>query len=296
MHNKHDSHSRGWKDEPLSAHAIRAALRTRLIGQTIYSWPAVNSTNDELKRLADEGAPEGTLAITDEQLAGRGRLERKWIAPAGSSLLMSLLFRPTFLAPTQVQQLTMICSLAAADAVVSVTGLRSALKWPNDLLLEGRKLAGILTELGFTHARPAPGRAEGSPGEQATRLEWVVVGMGLNVNVDFASHELHQDWPELADTAISLSMALGQPVPRLPLLHNYLAGVEARYDALRAGVSPHQQWAARLVTLGQDVVVRTPEGVYQGMAEAVDETGALLLRQSDRQVRRILAGDVSLSG
>jgi len=296
MPKKHESDYLEWKDEPLSARAIRAVLRTRLIGQTIYYWPAVNSTNDELKRLADEGVPEGTLAITDKQLAGRGRLERKWIAPAGSSLLMSLLFRPTFLAPTQVQQLTMICSLAAADAVVSVTGLRSALKWPNDLLLEGRKLAGILTELGFAHACPAPGRAEGSPGEHAARLEWVVVGVGLNVNVDFASHELHQDWPDLAHTAISLSMALGKLVPRLPLLHNYLAGVESRYETLRAGLSPHPEWAARLVTLGQEVSVRVPDGIYQGLAEAVDETGALLLRQPDGGVRRILAGDVTLSG
>jgi len=296
MRKKHESHSREWKDEPLSARAIRAALRTRLIGQTVYYWPAVNSTNDELKHLADEGVPEGTLAITDKQLAGRGRLERKWIAPARSSLLMSLLFRPTFLAPTQVQQLTMICSLAAADAVDTVTGLRPALKWPNDLLLEGRKLAGILTELGFAHTCPAPGRAEGSPGEQAGRLDWVIVGMGLNVNVDFASHEFHRDWPELADTAISLSMALGQPVSRLPLLHNYLAGVESRYETLRAGLSPHPEWASRLVTLGQDVVVHAPEGVYQGVAEAVDETGALLLRQPDGGVQRVLAGDVTLSG
>jgi BirA family biotin operon repressor/biotin-[acetyl-CoA-carboxylase] ligase len=296
MRKKHESHSREWKDEPLSTHTIRAALRTRLIGQTIYYWPAVNSTNDELNRLADEGAPEGTLAITDEQLTGRGRLERKWIAPARSSLLMSLLFRPTFLAPTQVQQLTMICSLAAADAVEMVTGLRPALKWPNDLLLEGRKLAGILTELGFAPGDPDPGRAAGSPGEQAGRLDWVIVGIGLNVNVDFASHEFHRDWPELAETATSLSMVLAQPVSRLSLLHNYLAGVESRYETLRAGLSPHPEWAARLVTLGQDVVVRTPEGVHQGVAEAVDETGALLLRQPDGEVRRVLAGDVTLSG
>ena len=258
----------------LSAETIRAGLSTQFIGQTIYYWPTVGSTNDELKRLADEGAPEGALAITDEQLAGRGRLGRTWIAPAGSSLLVSLLFRPTFLAPTQAQQFTMVCSLAVADAVTRVTGLRPGLKWPNDLLLNGRKLAGVLTELGFS-------------GEA---LAWVVVGVGLNVNVDFAQRR--SDWPDLADTAISLAMAVGRPVSRLRLLQNYLTGVEARYDALRAGQSPHQEWAARLVTLGQRVTVNAPDGTYRGVAERVDETGALLLRQPDGQRIRILSGDV----
>ncbi len=261
----------------LSPGAIRAGLRTQYIGQTIYYWPAIGSTNDELKRLADEGVPEGTLAITDEQLAGRGRLKRRWIAPAGTSLLTSLLFRPTFLAPTQAQQLTMICSLAAADAVREVTGLRPALKWPNDLLLDGKKLAGILTELGF-----------------GGQLAWVVVGLGLNVNVDFASEALRNDWPDLSDTATSLALSMRQPVSRLQLLQSYLAGVEARYDALRAGHSPHQEWVARLATLGQRVTISAPEAVYEGVAEGVDETGALLLRQTNGEAVRILTGDVTL--
>jgi BirA family biotin operon repressor/biotin-[acetyl-CoA-carboxylase] ligase len=290
-----------WQDELHSADTIRAGLRTRFIGQTIYYWPAINSTNDELKRLAEEGAPEGTLAITDEQRAGRGRLERKWIAPVGSSLLTSLLFRPSFLAPTQAQQLTMICSLAAADAVVAATGLQPTLKWPNDLLLQGKKLAGLLTELGFAYAFSDPdagGSPLGRPGarhfEEVNRLAWGIVGVGLNVNGDFSSEPFRRDWPDLAGSAISLAMAVGRPVSRLHLLHSYLIGVEARYDALRAGHSPHQEWAARLATLGQRVTVSAPDGVYRGVAEAVDDTGALLLRQPDGQLKHVLAGDVTL--
>jgi BirA family biotin operon repressor/biotin-[acetyl-CoA-carboxylase] ligase len=254
------------------AEVIRSGLATRFVGQTVYFWPVIGSTNDELKQLAEAGAPEGTLAIADEQRAGRGRLDRTWVAPAGSSLLMSLLFRPAFLAPTQAQQLTMLCSLAAADAVAEVTGLQPGLKWPNDLLLNGKKLAGLLTELGF----------------EGERLAWGIVGVGLNVNVDLSG------WPGLADTAISLAMVLGQPVSRLRLLQSYLTGVEARYEALRAGHSPHREWAARLVTLGQPVTVNAPDGVYQGVAEDVDEAGALWLCQTDGRVVRILAGDVSL--
>jgi BirA family biotin operon repressor/biotin-[acetyl-CoA-carboxylase] ligase len=268
----------------MSAEKVRAGLRTRYVGQTVYYWPAVGSTNDELKRLADAGAPEGALAIADEQVAGRGRLDRSWVAPAGSSLLMSLLFRPAFLAPVEAQQLTMICSLAAADAVVQVTGLQPALKWPNDLILEGRKLAGVLTELGFATETGASGAA----------LAWAIVGVGLNVNVDFAAPAFRRDWPDLAGTAISLQMAAGRPISRLRLLHSYLLAVEIRYTALRAGQSPHAEWAGRLATLGRPVTVSTPDGLHQGIADGVDEAGALLLRRPDGQVVRILAGDVML--
>lgn len=276
----------------LSAETIRVWLRTQYIGRTIYYWPAITSTNDELRRLAEQGAPEGSLAITDEQLSGRGRMQRKWIAPPGSSLLMSLLFRPTFLAPAQAQQLTMICSLAAADAVTQVTGAQVDLKWPNDLLLEGKKLGGVLTELGFAHT-PANWHSA-SGGDHQDVLAWAIVGVGLNVNVDFTSRAIRLHWPELADVAISLSAFLGRPVPRLPLLQSYLSGVETRYEALRAQDSPYQEWVERLATLGQQVTVGTPHGVYQGLAEGVDEAGALLLRLPDDRVQRVLTGDVTL--
>jgi BirA family biotin operon repressor/biotin-[acetyl-CoA-carboxylase] ligase len=282
--------------DDISAEKISVILTTHRVGRTVYYWPSIGSTNDELKRLAEAGVPEGTLAIADDQTAGRGRMDRQWVAPACSSLLMSLLFRPTALDAAHAQQLTMICSLAAADAVTKVTGLRPALKWPNDLLLNGRKLAGVLTELGFDvchserteESQPSGTETLRFAQSDTQRLAWTVVGIGLNVNVDFSG------WPELADTAISLSAILGRPVSRLALLKHLLAGVEARYEALLTGQSPHHEWSARLATLGQLVTASVPDGIYHGLAENVDEMGALCLCLADGRRVRILAGDVVL--
>lgn len=234
-------------------------------------YSSIGSTNDLLKELAAQGAPEGTLVIADEQTAGKGRLDRKWLAPPGTSLLLSLLFRPN-LAPNQAQRLTMICSLAIADAIEGLTGLPVDLKWPNDILIWGKKAGGILTELGTTGAY----------------LDYVVVGMGLNVNLAVST------LPELRDMATSLSEELGREVSRLELLWRILGQIETRYNSLSRGESPHEDWAARLINLGRQVQVTTPRGVLVGWAEGVDADGALILRTPDGQRKRILAGDVTL--
>lgn len=264
--------------EPLSAENIQRRLPARTFGRAVHYFDRIGSTNTELKRLAEQGAPEGTLLVADEQLAGRGRFERRWHAPPGCCLLASLLFRPgRFGLPAgQAQQVTMVCALAAVEAVAEVTGLAVGLKWPNDLVYQDRKLAGLLTELGFA----------------AETLDWVVVGLGLNVNLDFAS----ESGPPLSETAASLQTILGRPVSRLALLRAYLVRVEEGYEALRAGHSPHPAWAGKLTTLGRQVTVSGPGQTLHGLAEAVDEDGALLLRLADGSLRRVLAGDVTLRG
>ena len=255
----------------LSAESIKNGLNTDLIGRSIVYYSSVGSTNEVLKKLAAQGAPDGTLVIADEQTAGKGRLSRKWLAPPGASLLMSLLFRPD-LAPSQAQRLTMTCSLAISDAIEGITGLPVGLKWPNDIFIRGKKVGGILTESGTTGGR----------------LDYVVVGMGLNVNLAVST------LPELRGTATSLSQELGREVSRLELLWRILEGIEARYGSLRSGESPHEEWVARLINLGRQVQVTTSQGVLVGWAEGVDADGALILRTSDGQRERILAGDVTL--
>ena len=259
---------------------IQHNLHTHTFGQTVLYYDQIDSTSTELKRLADVGAPEGTLIIADEQVAGRGRFERRWLAPPGSSLLTSLLFRPAFLPPNRVQYITMLCALAAVDAIAATTGVSAGLKWPNDLLHGGRKLAGLLTESSFA-------------GE---RLSWVVVGLGLNVNVDFSALTASPsgEYASLAVTATSLQMITGAHVPRLPLLQAYLQAVERRYDALKQGETPCKAWAARLTMLGQPVTVVAEEATFSGVAEGVDEEGALLVRLPDGRLERVLAGDVTL--
>ena len=270
----------------LSAEAITAALTTRRLGRSVLYFPRIGSTNDVAHEHAAAGAAEGLLVIADEQTAGRGRLDRRWWAPPGSSLLMSLLLRPA-LPPDQAGQLTMCLGLAAVEAIEAVTGLRPALKWPNDLLLEGRKLGGMLTEL----------RLEGE------RLEYAVLGLGVNVNIAFDERRKTKDEndssfvlspsSDLADSAISLSMVLGHPVNRLALLAALLARCEAWYERALAGESPYTAWASRLDTVGRRVTVATTTGSVAGMAVGVTPEGALLVRDDDAAEHVIWSGDVT---
>ena len=258
--------------EPFSAQSIRRGLDTAFLGQSLVFLPETGSTNDEARQLAQNGAPEGTLIITDHQTSGRGRLDRRWEAPPGSSLLMSLVFRPS-LAPHEVQRLTMVCGLAVIDAIESETGLQVGLKWPNDVVVGDAKVAGILTEIGST-------------GE---KVDFVVVGLGLNANLDLAG------LPDgLLVPATSLSRELGRPVARLPLLWALLQAMEMRYKALKAGRSPHLEWADRLVTLGRPVAVSTTGAVLTGLAEGVNAEGALLVRLDNDRLETVMAGDVTL--
>ncbi len=260
--------------EALSVARIEAVLKTVWLGRRVVYYPTVGSTNDEARRLARQGAPEGTLVVADYQTAGRGRLDRQWWSPSGSNLLLSLVLRPAFLAPHQAQRLVMACSLAVCDALADVTGLAAAVKWPNDVLVAAHKVCGLLAEVGLA----------------GTALDYAVVGLGINVNADFKA----DDAPACMTPATSLKTVLGREVSRLNLLGGVLGNMEERYECLRAGELPHAEWQGRLVTLGQVVQVTMPDRVLVGMASGVDADGALLLRQADGTLERVLAGDVTL--
>ena len=254
--------------EHLSVEQILDGLGTECLGRRVLWYQQVDSTSSLARALAAAGEPEGTVIVAEEQTAGRGRSGRTWLAAAGTSLLFSIILRPA-LEAERVQNLTVIAALALRDALLSAGALRAQIKWPNDVLLSGRKVAGALTEM----------RTIGD------RVDFAILGIGLNVNQQVGAFA-----PAL--NATSLAIELGYPVDRASLLQTLLRCLELRYQRLGSGQSPITEWAEALVTLGQRVQLDCGDRSYEGCAEAVDETGALLVRLDDGQLLRAPAGDV----
>lgn len=254
-----------------------AALRAALAPRPCRYFDAMETTQDLAREWAidDPQLPSGAVVITDHQTGGRGRHGRVWVSRPGSSLICSIVLRPT-LAAEQLPRVTMAGGVAVHDVVAPLLGERVTLKWPNDVLVEGRKMAGILTEATWV----------------GDTLAAVILGIGVNIRADFAG-------TDLAEIAVSLEQEAGRPVERLPLLVALLERVDhwaARLDdpALVAA------WRARLGTLGSPVKVytepdKTQSAFYTGIAEAVDDNGALLVRLGSGEVRRVVAGEVGLS-
>jgi BirA family biotin operon repressor/biotin-[acetyl-CoA-carboxylase] ligase len=252
-------------DDPLEPNSLgRGPLR-----RAVIFFPECESTNDRMRALAEAGEPEGALVIADFQTAGRGRMNRAWQAPRGSSLLFSLLLRPP-LAPSRAQQAVMAASLGVMEGIRRVCALPASLKWPNDILISGKKAGGILCELGL----------------DGQTLKYVIVGIGLNVNFDPPVVE------GIPPDAASIQSLLGRPQPRAALLRAILEQIEPRYGNLLRGESLSGEWARALSTLGQSVRVIIPDEEITGTAETVDESGALVLRLDDGSTREFLAGDV----
>lgn len=252
----------------------RANLQTEVIGHSIRHIHRTGSTNDDLKVQASAGAAEGLVLSTDEQLAGRGRRGRRWEAPPGTSLLVSVLLRPWWLPPEDSFYLTMLVAVACAEALEEELGICIELKWPNDLQIAGRKLGGILIENEIS---------EGA-------LRWAVAGMGLNVNWDPTS------LPELTATATSLARATGRPVARAALLQRLLHRLDTRYLRLRAGARTEllTAWRRRLATLGNPVRVEQRGVIIEGLAEDVTATGALIVRDETGVRHQFSSGEVTV--
>jgi BirA family biotin operon repressor/biotin-[acetyl-CoA-carboxylase] ligase len=269
--------------EDLTPDRIQRNMHSTIVGRAIEHYAQAGSTNDLARRQARAGHPEGLIILADQQTAGRGRMGRAWAAPPGSSLLLSLLLRPTWLAPADAFSLTMLASVALCEAVEQVTPPHAALKWPNDLLLPVRtatgptlrKAAGILSEIELM-------------GDQ---IAWVVIGIGVNVNW---SPSGLVDGRDLAEVATSVGAAAGRPVERLLLLRTLLERLDARYDALRRGghTDLFDCWRDRLTTLGQPVQIGLLHGELRGVAEDVERSGALRVRDEHGALHTIMAGDV----
>lgn len=249
---------------------------TGLLGTQVQYWPRIGSTNDVLLRLGEQGAQEGMLVIADEQTAGRGRLGRRWLAPSGTALLFSLLFRPSGSFVQQAVRIPMLCGLALVEAIRTLTDLPAQLKWPNDVIIgmgaDWRKVAGMLSDVGMLNGAPA----------------FLVVGIGVNVNVPA------EQLTSLAPNAGSLSVALGRSVERAALLEDFLTRADAYYAELCRGWDPLPAWASCLAWTGKTVRVDTPTGMLEGVFEGVEADGSLVLRTPSGWRRTFSVGDVSL--
>ena len=252
----------------LSPSAIQSELTTRFVGRNLMYIPTVSSTMDVARQAAVEGAEEGTTVVAEEQTQGRARLGRAWINPPGV-MAISVILRPEL---SCLLRLTMVAALATSHGIEKSVGLATTLKWPNDVLVRGRKVSGILTESAL----------------RAQSVDWAIIGIGVNVNFDPGVY------PEIADIATSLSNELGHEVSHRRVLVNLLGEMERLYQAAQRGEPIHSEWRNRLDTLGKMVTVKSGNEVVEGRAESVDDDGSLLLRCPDGTLARFITGEVSL--
>jgi BirA family biotin operon repressor/biotin-[acetyl-CoA-carboxylase] ligase len=264
-------------DTPDVLHAddLLAQLQgVRVVGRDIRVFQETSSTNDVAEKLARDGAPEGVVVFAESQTRGRGRLGRRWVSPARRGLWFSVLLRPD-LRPQAATQLTVAAATALARAIRAQTGLTPGIKWPNDILLRGRKVAGVLTELSA----------------ELDHIRYVILGLGVNLNQTASEFP-----PELRKTATSLRIETGRERNRAELAAAILRELDADYARVCRGqfADLAVEWAEQCATLGRRVGLRVGERVVQGRAESLDDDGALLLRTEHGRLERIIGGDVTL--
>jgi len=273
---------------------IESRIKTQWIGHDLYYYDSTSSTNVQAKKLAEEGAPDGSVIVADQQSAGRGRRGRAWASPAGMNLYFTVLLRPT-IAPDKASMLTLVMALAVAiairrtlgddagmarhdgEAAKSATAPAVGIKWPNDIVMDGRKACGILTELSLSV-------------EQGS-IDYLVIGVGINVG--------RQEFPEeLQGHAIALEEISGH-VSRSELLNAVLSAFEGYYAAFLASQDLSclkKEYDALLVNAGRQVRVLDPKGEFEGIARGICDTGELIVETQDGEKKNVYAGEVSVRG
>ncbi len=251
---------------------IKQGLKTRIIGKELHLLSGVPSTNTLAMELASKGAPEGTVVLAETQSSGKGRLGRKWISPKGN-LYCSVVLRPDI--PTHKAPLmTLMGAVAVASAIRTVCGVPAEIKWPNDILIAGKKVGGLLTEMS---AEP-------------DRIRHIALGIGVDVNMDL--DELPAEVRVLTTT---LAAETGGRIDRTLLVREVLRSLEHWYGVfLENEGDVLKEWETLNMTIGSRVKVSAPGETIEGMAQGIDSDGRLLITQDDGRVRTVAAGDVTI--
>jgi len=253
---------------------VQRGLFTKYIGKEIYYFPELKSTNIMAKEKAlhrAEGIDEGTLVITERQSAGKGRLGREWFSPIGG-IWLSIILYPQ-LPPSYIPRITLMTAVAVVKAIKMCTQIEPQIKWPNDILINEKKVCGILTEMNA----------------ELDMINWVVVGIGINVNIN------HQEFPEdIQENTISLKEVSGKEVFRVKLTQTFLQEFEKYYDKLKRKEFPSilEEWKLYSNTLGKKIRVDMGERIIAGEAVDINEEGALILKKEDGELIKIISGTI----
>ena len=259
----------------LHADDLRSRLpNVKIVGRDIRVFQETTSTNDVIEKLARDGVKEGVVVFAESQTKGRGRLGRKWISPSNKGLWFSILLRPD-LRPQAATQLTVAAATALARAIRSQTNLSPEIKWPNDILIRGKKIAGILTELSA----------------EVDQVKYLILGMGVDVNLNASEFPA-----DIRKIATSLKIETGRTINRADLAAAILTELESDYARICSGQFEKSQTNGRnnCMTIGHNVAIQIGERSIQGRAESLDSEGALLVRTQHGRLERIIGGDVTL--
>ena len=261
--------------DTVSQAELKSRMQTEWAGREVIFLDTVDSTNNYAKRLAEDGAVHGTLVVADFQSGGKGRRGKTWVTPRGTTIAMSIVVRPQ-IRPEKASMFTLVIGMAAAKAVQEVTGLSAQIKWPNDLVVNGKKLSGTLTEM-------------------STELEgihYVVIGTGINANI--------AEFPEeIKEIATSLQVELGHPVDRGAIICACMTAFEEYYEKFIEKQDMSlliEDYQKLLVNKDQEVRVLEPGNEYNGIARGIDELGQLLVETADGHIEKVYAGEVSVRG
>lgn len=279
------SSKKGYRLNPdsdvLNYFEISEELKTKVLGRNIVYFDQVDSTNNYAKKIALEGCEEGTLIVADCQTYGRGRLGRDWSSPSKKGIWMSLVLRPN-ISFDEIQMLTLAASVAVVQALFEVTQIKAGIKWPNDIIINGKKVCGILVEMNM----------------EIQNINFLVLGIGLNVN------QQKEDFPEeILDKATSLKMhleSLGfqKILKRSELIAAILLKFEAIYDKVKCGAFEDilSEWKKYTVTLGKEVSIIYKDHQYRGIAQDLTKDGKLIVKCEDGTVKEVFSGEVSVRG